>query len=315
MLRKLAFYAAGLAPGLIAASTLAQGTGVIETVPLADPPRTSIEDTRERYRASRAAEKPIAETPADTVEVGEGAPARQIEPADPSLDPSSDEFTRPGAPQDPTLLRPALPVGYDRLELAEPVRAKLLVVVSDYDGRIRNVLREFNQLHSQTIGLEAAALASLERTGNAVIVEGQSGERIAGFRPGDVPSDRPAEVIAAIPADSPYAAASAENWKKLHALHLKAVRLQAEKLLALEQGLSPEQVEILRTYRTRPRSAPAEEIIIPAPPAATIPARPAQPVRQKVDVDDTEIEIEEKAITPDGTVIETETELPRFDED
>jgi hypothetical protein len=314
MLRKLAFYAAGLAPGLMAASALAQATIVIEPVPSADPPRTSIEDTRERYRASRAAEKPIAETPADAVEVGEGAPARQIEPADPSLDPSSDELAIPGAPQDPTLLRPALPVGYDQLELAEPVRARLLVVVKDYDGRIRDVLRKFNHLHSQTIGIEAAALADSERTGNAVIVEGAPGERVAGFRPGDVPAgDRPAEIISAIPADSPYAAASAESWKKLHALHLKAVRLQAEKLLALEKGLSPEQIEVLRTYRARPRTAPATEVLVPAAPGAVVPAQPARPIRQNVDVDNNEIEIKQKSVSPDGTTIKSETELPRLD--
>lgn len=314
MVRKLGFYAAGLAPGLLAASAFAQ-SNVIETVPTTDPPQTSIEDTRERYRASRAADKPVAETPADVVEVGEGAPARQIEPADPSLDPSSDEFTRPGAPQDATLLRPALPVGYDRLELAEPVRAKLLVVVQDYDSRIRDVLQQFNRLHSQTIGLEAAALADVERSGDAIIAERRAGERASGFRPGDVPAgDRPAAIIAEIPADSPYAAASAQSWKKLHALHLKAVRLQAEKLLALENGLSVEQIEILRTYRTQPRTAPAEQIVVPAPPSEAVPAQPVERIRQKVEVEDDEVEIEEKAVTPDGTKIESETELPRIDE-
>jgi len=319
MFRRFGFYAAGLAPGFLAATAIAQTT-VIETVPTTDPPQTSIEDTRERYRASRAADKPVAETPADTVEVGEGAPARQIEPADPRLDPSSDEFTRPGAPQDPTLLRPALPIGYERLELTEPVRAKLLVVVRDYDTRIREVLQQFNRLHSQTIGLEAAALADLERSGGAIIVERPEGERATGFRAGDVPAvDRSAAVIAEIPADSPYAAASAESWKKLHALHLKAVRLQAEKLLALEKGLSVEQIEILRTYRTQPRTAPADEIIVPAPPTTVVPAQPAAPaqpaerIRQKVDVDDDEVEVEEKVVTPDGTKIESETELPRND--
>lgn len=314
MFRKLGFYAAGLAPGLLAASAFAQ-SNVIETVPTTDPPQTSIEDTRERYRASRAADKPVAETPADVVEVGEGAPARQIEPADPSLDPSSDEFTRPGAPQDATLLRPALPVGYDRLELAEPVRARLLVVVQDYDSRIRDVLQQFNRLHSQTIGLEAAALADVERSGDAIIVERRAGERASGFRPGDVPAgDRPAAIIAEIPADSPYAVAATQSWKKLHALHLKAVRLQAEKLLALQKGLSVEQIEILRTYRTQPRTAPAEEIVVPAPPSEAVPAQPVERIRQKVEVEDDEVEIEEKAVTPDGTKIESETELPRIDE-
>ena len=316
MLRKLAFYAAGFAPGLMAVSALAQTTIFVEPVPVADPPRTSIEDTRERYRASRAAEKPIAETPADTVEVGEGAPARQIEPADPSLDPSSDEFAIPGAPQDATLLRPVLPVGYDQLQLAEPVRARLLIAVKDYDARIRDVLQQFNRLHSQTIGLEAAALADVERRGDAVIVEGPSGERTAGFRPGDVPvGARPSQVISAIPADSPFAAASAESWKKLHSLHLKAVRLQAEKLLALEKGLTTEQIEVLRTYRARPRTAPAEEIIVPASPDTAVPAQPVpRSSRQSVDVDDDEIEVKEKTVTPDGTTIKTETEFPRPDE-
>ncbi len=314
MFRRLGFYAAGLAPGLLAASAFAQ-SNVIETVPTTDPPQTSIEDTRERYRASRAADKPVAETPADVVEVGEGAPARQIEPADPRLDPSSDEFTRPGGPSDPTLLRPALPIGYDRLELAEPVRAQLLVVVQDYDSRIREALQQFNRLHSQTIGLEAAALADLERSGDAIIVETPAGERTAGFRPGDAaPGDRPAAVIAEIPADSPYAAASAEGWKKLHALHLKAVRLQAEKLLALEKTLPVDQVEILRTYRARPRTAPAREIVVPAPPTGVVPAQPAERIRQKIEVEDDEVEIKEKTVTPDGTKIESETELPRVDQ-
>ncbi|MBA3312474.1 MAG: hypothetical protein M3552_16270 [Planctomycetota bacterium] len=308
MFRKLKLYVTGLAPGLLAATAFGQ-TVIVEPVPNTDPPRTSIEDTRERYRASRAADKPIAETPADVVEVGEGAPARQIEPADPSLDPSSDHLARPGAPQDATLLRPVLPAGYDRIELAEPVRAELLVIVKDYDGRIRDVLRRFNKVHSQTIGLEAAALAELERNGETIIAETPAGERTSGFRPGDAPAvERPADVIAAIPADSPYAAGSAEAWKTLHALHLKAVRLQAEKLVALERGLSPGQVEILRTYRVQPRTVPAEGIVIPARPAATI---PGERIRQKVEVEGDKIEIEEKRVTPDGERIEIETEIPR----
>ncbi len=115
-------------------------------------------------------------------------------------------------------------------------------------------------------------------------------------------------MIAAIPADSPYAAGSAEAWKTLHALHLKAVRLQAEKLVALERGLSPGQVEILRTYRVQPRTVPAEGIVIPARPAATI---PGERIRQKVEVEGDKIEIEEKRVTPDGERIEIETEIPR----
>jgi hypothetical protein len=315
MFRKIGLAFAGLAPGLLAASALGQ-TVVVQPVPSTDPPRTSIEDTRERYRASRAAEKPVAETPSDVVEVGEGAPARQIEPADPSLDPSSDQLARPGEPQDPTLLRPVLPAGFERLELTDPVRTELLGIVQDYNARIATVLRQFSHIHSQAIGLEATALADAERRGEGVIAETPpAGERTSGFRPGDVPQvDRPASIISEIPADSPYAAASADAWKTLHALHLKAVRLQAEKLIALEKGLSPEQVQVLRTYRVRPQRAPATGAVIPAPPAVAVPAQPGTRIKQKVDVDNDEVEIKERQVTPNGDKIKTKTEIPRVDQ-
>ena len=295
---------ASLSAGLLTTSAaFAQFPGA---VPNADPPRTTVEDVRERYRASRAAEKPHAETPADSVEVGEGDGLRRIEPVDPTLDPSSDVFAPPGGSQDPTLVHGSLPVGFDRLELAGPVQSEMFVIVKDFDARMNDVLARHAAVHSRLVMLEAAADAEPK----AAIVTSSSRQRVTGYRPdGTAIVEPPAVVVTEIPSDSPYAAAAAEARNELAALHRKAVRLESDKLVALQKKLTPDQIRVVREYRLQPVpvATPAREQTRPvAPPQGTV-------IDRDVDVERDGVEIEERRVTPQGRKVDVEIESPRLE--
>ncbi len=235
----------------------------VEPVPNASPPRTWVEDVRERYRAMRAASKPTAETVADLVETGEGSGVRRIEPVDPELDPSSDTVLPPHTPRTAALDHPSLPPYFDRLELVGPVRTRMVSVSDDYDGRMNRLLAEFDRVHARAVAAEAALLAERLRTGAAATAPAAP-SRTTGFRPGDGVDPIEVNVV-----ESPFAGPSADLWKRLYALHLQAVRLEADRLLALERLLTPQQLERLHGFRTL--AAPAV-----APPAPT----PAEQVRR-----------------------------------
>jgi hypothetical protein len=171
-----------------------------------------------------------------------------------------------------------LPEGIDRLGLTERERAAMLRVIAEYDRQTQELLDRFRKLHAKAIGIEAISLAeSARQNGGSILTAGtqgrqngrsgqrqqgdQAGQRTAGFRPGDVapqaPQDRaaanaedkPAEEIKEIGQASPFAGPSADIWRQLHEIHLEAVKVEAQKLAAIEKLLSPEKLEQLHRFR------------------------------------------------------------------
>lgn len=181
--------------------------------------------------------------------------------------------------------RGKLPEGFDRLGLTEREEAAMLRVIAQYDRQEEELLDRFQKLHAEAIGIEAIALAgSVRQNGGSTLAAGeqeqvhgqaghrqqgdQTGQRTAGFRPSDAAKphgngsqdrqaangDRPAEEIKEIGQSSPFAGPSADIWRRLHEVHLDAVKVEAQKLAAIEKLLPPEKLQQLHQFRAESAS-------------------------------------------------------------
>ncbi|HEX6985370.1 MAG TPA: hypothetical protein VF170_08330, partial [Planctomycetaceae bacterium] len=174
--------------------------------------------------------------------------------------------TRDGEANAPPSDEPVLPAEFRDLGLTEEEETAVLRVIRQYDRQIANVLDRFQDLHARAIGIEAIPVAqAMREKGDLELVDSPDGatQRTAGFRPGDAaePGEEttpdqqaaegaePAEKIKELSERSPMAGPAAETWRKLHELHLQAVEIEAQKLVAIERLLPAEKLERLHKAR------------------------------------------------------------------
>lgn len=181
------------------------------------------------------------------------------------LDQRSDDTSSGGSDPAPREAAGRMPTGFDRLGLTQREQAEVLRVAAQYDRQIEDLLQQFAQMHAEAIGAEGIVLAESMRKNDGAIASAEvteeadaharsgqpaSGQRTAGFRPGDAAgADGSAEKIKELGQASPLAGPAGETWQKLHELHLRAVKVEAQKLAAIEKLLSPEQIERLHGFR------------------------------------------------------------------